>query len=562
MKNLKNITIPIRGMHCRSCELLLEEKIRGVQGVLSVSVSYRDGLAHVGHGDDIPSGDEISQAVESCGYSVGTESKGSVPWLAEDASVYRNVGLGALILVALYLVARGLGLTDFSLAQNDITVPFALIIGLVAGVSTCMAMVGGLVLAISARHSEMHPEATSWQKFRPHLFFNIGRIFGYAGFGAVLGFIGSAIQPSSGFLAILTIAVAAIMIYLGLKLTNLSPKIANTSITLPSGLAKLLGMNRHQKEYSHQRAMTLGALTFFLPCGFPQAVQVFAVGTGDPKTAALLLGAFALGTSPALLGVGGLTAIIKKHRDIFYATVGVAILLFGAFNLSNGVGILGVGNGKANATENPAKVAQKTNGTQVIKMTQAASGYSPNRFTITAGVPVRWEINSTNSFTCASSLIVPALNVAKTLKPGLNVLEFTPSSPGAIPFSCSMGMYRGQITVVAGDTTTDTAKTTAPAPTQPADTWDVSKASYAYSRARGSAFFPSELSVTVGAPTEWTVITDEASETCKSVISEPLKIRAAQYPEGGTVIRFIPDKKGVFAVTCENGELRGTVRVQ
>jgi plastocyanin domain-containing protein len=34
------------------------------------------------------------------------------------------------------------------------------------------------------------------------------------------------------------------------------------------------------------------------------------------------------------------------------------------------------------------------------------------------------------------------------------VIEFTPNETGSIPFSCSMGMYRGVITVVDEQTNT------------------------------------------------------------------------------------------------------------
>jgi plastocyanin domain-containing protein len=91
------------------------------------------------------------------------------------------------------------------------------------------------------------------------------------------------------------------------------------------------------------------------------------------------------------------------------------------------------------------------NGVQVVRMTQQGNGYFPNQFTIQAGVPVRWIIDSKNSYTCASSLIASKIGVRKNLVAGENVIEFTPQTEGQIPFSCSMGMYRGAFTVIAAD---------------------------------------------------------------------------------------------------------------
>ena len=37
----------IRGMHCRSCEILLEKNISQIDGVKKVEVSYKKGIAEV-----------------------------------------------------------------------------------------------------------------------------------------------------------------------------------------------------------------------------------------------------------------------------------------------------------------------------------------------------------------------------------------------------------------------------------------------------------------------------------------------------------------------------------
>ena len=88
------------------------------------------------------------------------------------------------------------------------------------------------------------------------------------------------------------------------------------------------------------------------------------------------------------------------------------------------------------------------NGVQVIRMTESAQGYTPNQFTIKKGIPVRWEIEASADRTCASALIVPDYKIREFLKPGKNVLEFTPSQTGTIPFSCSMRMYTGSFKVI------------------------------------------------------------------------------------------------------------------
>lgn len=439
-------TVSIRGMHCRSCELLLEGTLGNIQGVTKVTVDFRKGRAIIDHGTDIPSQDEIIHAVKAAGYDVG--EPGRLPWITKDVTDWRYIAFGVATLFVLYYALRDLGILDISLDETNIDVGFSLLLGLVAGVSTCMALVGGLILGVAARHAELHPEATSWQKFRPHLFFNAGRIVGYAILGGLLGLLGSVFQVSGGILAFLTLAVGMVMIVLGLKLTNISPRISATSFTLPTFIARFLGIQEHQKEYSHKAAMLTGALTFFLPCGFTQAIQLYAVSTGDIKTGAIIMGAFAIGTAPALLGIGGLSSVMKgMAARVFYAVVGILVLVFGAYNIQSALAILPVTTENESVYDSGLNQPTEQQNTQIIKMTQSASGYSPDTLRVKVGAPVKWIITSESSFTCASSLVIPSLNVRKSLKKGENIIEFTPTQQGTIPYSCSMGMYRGTIIV-------------------------------------------------------------------------------------------------------------------
>lgn len=442
----------MKGMHCKSCELLLEESLREVEGVASVKVSLGTKQAVIEPKETAPRMQDIEAAIQSAGYRIGTDEK--APWLSKEKKTYTNLTKAAVILLGIFFVARFFGLTDLAITPNAVTAPFALAIGLIAGVSTCMALVGGLVLGLSARHAEAHPEATPAQKFRPHLYFNGGRIVGYAVLGGILGSIGSVIRFSPAFLAVLTVLIGIVMIFLGLKLTGLSPRLKDTSITLPSSLGKALGFNKQTGEYHPLTTMMTGALTFFLPCGFTQAMQVYAVGTGSFRSGALAMGLFALGTAPALLGAGGLAAATKKRSATqFYAVIGLAVLLFGGYNIGNTLALHGV---SLSAFKGTARVEEKAtgfvpemqDGYQILRMRQKSNGYSPSKLTIVRGIPVKWVIESENEYTCAASIYSSAFNINESLNRGENTIEFTPTSSGTFPFSCSMGMYRGTITVI------------------------------------------------------------------------------------------------------------------
>ena len=83
---------------------------------------------------------------------------------------------------------------------------------------------------------------------------------------------------------------------------------------------------RETRRYSDRNAAVAGALTFFLPCGFTRTVQVFALSTGRPATAAAVVALFALGTLPGLLGLGGVTAFARgPAAQALFAVTGVVV---------------------------------------------------------------------------------------------------------------------------------------------------------------------------------------------------------------------------------------------
>jgi sulfite exporter TauE/SafE len=244
------------------------------------------------------------------------------------------------------------------------------------------------------------------------------------------------------------------MVFLGLKLLGIFPFLQNKNITLPKFISKKFGINNDIKEYSHRGAMLSGLLTFFLPCGFTQAMQLYAVSTGSFWLGGFSLALFAFGTAFGLLGIGVLSSVFSaqggsalggkgKKAKIFFSLAGIVVIILGLYNISNASRLFT----RVSVIEKPIK--QIDNGeVQEIKMTQNGSGYSPNVLTIKKGVKVRWIVNSTNPYTCASSLVMPQYGIRESLQKGENIIEFTPTKTGEIPFSCSMGMYRGKFFVV------------------------------------------------------------------------------------------------------------------
>jgi len=445
---MHKIIIDIAGMHCRSCELLTEDGLSSVPGVEKVKTHFRSGVAEIFYEETRPDLKALERAVRNAGYDIG---KGKRPWIARDIEAWVEMLFALGIVFVLFMVAKSLGLFEISLASSErlSSIPFVLLLGLVAGFSTCMAMVGGLVLAVSARFSERHPEASVRQKFLPNVYFNMGRIGGFALLGGLLGYLGATFQLSALSVGTLTLIIGGVMLLVGFQLLELFPRLSAWKLTLPKSIARVLGIqSQSKKEYSHSRAALLGVMTFFLPCGFTQLTQLFVVATGSPLIGALTMGTFALGTAPGLLGIGGVAAAAQgAFRRFFFKTAGVIVIALGIFNFQNGYALVNLGPNLFQGSA-VAKTFALAKEPQVIRIAQRANGYFPSQLTVKKGRPVKLIIDSQASYTCARSFMMPKMGIREVLQPGENVFEFMPDKLGAIPFSCSMGMYRGVINVV------------------------------------------------------------------------------------------------------------------
>jgi sulfite exporter TauE/SafE/copper chaperone CopZ len=443
-------TVPVAGMTCRTCEVRVQRHVGRLPAVTRVSASAARGRVVVESTAPV-SPLAIERAINAAGYAVG-----GTPWVAGDPVVWVTAGAGVLLVAVLALLAQVSGVGDLAAAAGDVSsggVLVALLLGLAAGVSTCMALVGGLVLGISASYvAGRAPDAGAASRLRPALVFVAGRVLGYVVFGAALGAVGAALTMPPQVTAVLMITVAIVMTVVGARLTGLSPRLAGWSPTLPMGLGAALGVGGEGAgRYSDGRTAALGAASFFLPCGFTQAIQVYALSTGSPLLAAVLLGTFAVGTAPGLLALAGLPAAVPgRARPTMLRLVGVVVLAFAFLNGSAGLRLAGatMPSFAMAAAAAPLPGTLGTDGIQSITTHQDVDGYSPSNVVIYAGYPTRWTIQSSTTATCAASLWAPGVDVRMRLELGPNVVDLPPLPAGVLDYTCAMGMYGGRITVV------------------------------------------------------------------------------------------------------------------
>lgn len=457
---MRELSIPIKGMHCKACTIVVADELEKIPGVTKAKANLNTNSAVVTY-THRPSEAALEIAIKAAGYTIGTENK---PYFSHDKTVYRQLLISLPIIIIMLFVLQDVGVTGLNLNNlSGSSALLALAVGLTAGFSTCMAVVGGLVLGISSRYAEKHPMATTSQKFRPHLFFNAGRIAAFFALGGLLGLFGSVISLNSSVIGLFTVLVGVVMIILGLQLIELFPKLSSKSFTLPTGIAKTLGIKtKSQKEYSHNNAMLLGAVSFFLPCGFTQAMQLVAISTGSFYMGAIIMGLFAIGTTPGLLSIGAITSVVKgSFAKSFFRFVGLVVIFLAFYNISNGFKLMGYNFSLSNFMNN-SNVSSTTQQPSAGEVTKTAEGdilattftvatdISPNTFNVKVGEPYILEVNAKEDGQgCMSTIMIPGVYKNPLLiTKGKNQLPFTIESPGTYQITCAMGIPRGTITAI------------------------------------------------------------------------------------------------------------------
>lgn len=328
---MKTITLHVSGMHCNSCKIFIEDTLNVQIGIKKAQVDLKketvsfdtelDDSLHI-------LSEMLTDKIKHNGYALSVVKKTEKK--KDNGVIWQALPIG-LAFLALFFIVQKSGILNFGLG-GAVTPVTSFIIGLVASVSSCLAIVGGLVLSLSATVSQ-----DKISDVKPMMLFHGGRLISFAVFGGVLGVVGSAIGISFTVTAILGIVASVVMIALGLNLVGVFEK---NMIALPSGVFSFF----RKVEHKTIAPFLVGVGTFFLPCGFTQAMQVAALSSGSFLSGLLIMTAFALGTLPmlALLSFGSASFAQSKHAPLFFKSAGVLVIGLGAFALLAGLAGLGV----------------------------------------------------------------------------------------------------------------------------------------------------------------------------------------------------------------------------
>lgn len=328
---MKKYTFHVLGTHCPSCKILIEDILMEQDFIKSTSVDLKKEIIDI-ELDNARSEDDVlivlNKKLNSHNYVFSNDKLEMEN--TDNMVFWKALPIGISFLVLFFLLQKS-GVLNFGI-NGEITPITSLLIGLVASVSSCLAIVGGLVLSLSAKISQDDVSDT-----KTFILFHGGRLIGFAVLGGLLGLAGKAIGINYTFSVILGLAASAIMIMLGLNLIGV---FKNSKITLPSNI---FGFFR-KIEHTTLAPILVGVGTFFLPCGFTQSMQFSALSSGSFSSGLLIMLFFALGTLPVLLALsfGSASLAHSKHAPLFFKSSGVIVIGLGLFALMGGLVSLGI----------------------------------------------------------------------------------------------------------------------------------------------------------------------------------------------------------------------------
>lgn len=457
------VSLRTKGMHCPGCEHIIEDAVHQLPGIERVKADYATEAVSVLFDPAATGLDEICAAIERKGYRCFRPDETKTPPSRLKRLAGFILGLAGIILIILLdtEIISGSGVPD---ATEHMSYGLILVLGLLTGFH-CVGMCGGFVLSYTANAARLGQPS-----YLAHVLYGTGKTLSYTGIGATFGLLGAIITFTPFLRGMAGLVAGAFLIIFGLNMLGFLAPLRRLRMKIPAPLAKSID----RKAHASTGPFTIGLLNgLMIACGPLQAMYVMAAGTGSALEGAKMLFTFGIGTLPVLLSFGLLTTMISgalTHRLL--RASGAIVVILGAVMINRGLILIGSGHDlrsmittlSAALGTSPETPAAPAGDVQTIAMDVVRSGYAPNHFILRQGVPVKWVINGKEITNCNKRIVVPSLGLEFDVVDGEQIIEFTPVSPGIIPWSCWMGMLHGDFVVIGYGTAVADAQAKPEAP--------------------------------------------------------------------------------------------------
>ncbi len=209
----------------------------------------------------------------------------------------------------------------------------------VLGSTHCVAMCGGLATALGTqRYGALRTGP---------LLHQLGRVTSYGAAGAMVGSLGAVAGfafEASVWSEVLRLGTALILVLIGLNIA-LGPRLHGSWLRAPERWGALVWrriapLASRLPERPALRAVTLGLLWGWLPCGLVYSALLVAAFAGGSLAGGATMIAFGLGTLPAMLGLSYASGRFAPPRATLARLLGSVIVACGLWTASMPIAML------------------------------------------------------------------------------------------------------------------------------------------------------------------------------------------------------------------------------
>jgi sulfite exporter TauE/SafE len=284
-----------------------------MKGVTNVKVSLADARITIDAESNqaIPSLHKLNQLFNKDGYSFTLQPEKQAAKLT--AGQVALVLVIFAIIVGLFTYFTGSDMLASLNVNSGSSLPAFFLFGIAAGLSSCAALVGGMLLSVQEAWVGS-TDGNDKNAVMPFVLFNGSRLAAFALLGGLLGALGGLFRISFTASALLTIAIALVMLIIGMQMIGVK-FFQRIKLNFTGGLVSSVA----NKGNLGRTVMPIlfGAVTFFVPCGFTLVAQSQALASGSFARGLGVMTAFALGTLPVLLAIS--YSSIKFYRNPRFA---------------------------------------------------------------------------------------------------------------------------------------------------------------------------------------------------------------------------------------------------
>ena len=419
---MKKLYVKIKGIHCSHCIDTIRKSLLGISNIKSIEF---DGfIACISYHGKIET-KKIVENILKCDYITKEE------WISDckedlkkEVTIKEFIVLLGIIFLGFYLLIKILGFNPFNkipTIDTNITYGMLFITGLFTSIH-CISMCGAIQLLFFFPNDKFDKKRI--------LIFHLGRILSYTIIGGIAGLVGNILAINTKVLAILILLSSFCMMIMSLNML---------------GILSIKKIHFSKIASKSKNPFLIGLLNGLMPCGPLQAMQVYALSTGNLVSGSISMLIFGLGTLPLMLVSYTVFQFFHGKRKILVnklASILIFILSIMMFN--RGLSMLDINLFHVDSNYLTATIVDNY---QVVEFDLDYDHYQDIKVKKDIQVKMIIHVDKNKLTGCNNEILISKFNIKKKLEVGENIIYFTPDKKENITYTCWMNMIKNTIKV-------------------------------------------------------------------------------------------------------------------